>query len=168
MPDATLECPGAPWAITQLKMGGVAILPQPQASDTPTPNRALVLWPYTDLGCPSLRLGNGYLLVHARMTAPFKIGLPNPRGWLAYWWNDVLFVKRAPFDPQAVYYDSSSSSECYCNDRFLELETLGPVTMLAPGQSVSHLETWELYGGVPRPSDEEAVQGLVDTLHLEG
>lgn len=160
--------PCAPWAITQFKTGGVAILPQPQAPTGPTPNRVLVLWPYTDLACPSLRWGNRYLLVQARMTVPLKIGFPNPRGWLGYWWNDALFVKRAPYDPQAVYYDSGSSSECYCNDRFLELETLGPATMLAPGESASHLETWELYNGVPRPVDEEAVQGLAETLHLEG
>lgn len=80
----------------------------------------------------------------------------------------VLSHKRATFDPQAVYSDSGSSSECYCDDRFLELETLRPATMLAPGESVHHLETWELYNGVPRPSDEEAVQALVEALHLEG
>lgn len=158
----------APWAITQLKTGGVAILPQAEASPSPTPNRTLVLWPYTDLGCPQLHLGNRYILVDGKMTAPFKIGIPNPRGWLAYWWKDVLFVKRAAYDPGAAYFDYGSSSECYCDERFLELETLGPATTLEPGESVSHQETWEVYPGVPRPADEDAVQTLVQALRLEG
>jgi len=82
-----------------------------------------------------------------------KIGFPNPRGWLAYWLSGTLFVKRAGFDPQSDYYDFGSSSECYCKDAFLELETLGPKTTLNPGGSTQHLETWELYAGVEWPDN---------------
>jgi hypothetical protein len=28
------------------------------------------------------------------------------------------------------------------------MESLGPLTTLAPGQAVEHTETWELYSGV--------------------
>jgi hypothetical protein len=47
----------APWAITQLKPGGVAILPQqvgPADPDGVQPNRTLALWPYTDIGSAHL------------------------------------------------------------------------------------------------------------------
>lgn len=160
-----LEC--APWAITQLKTGGAAILPLSRERTEVLPNRALAFWPYSDLSSPAVAWGNSAILVRAAMEGPFKVGFPNPRGWLAYWLDGTLFVKRAAFDPGAKYYDYGSSSECYCNNRFLELETLAPVRRLEPGESVAHTETWELYADVDFPEDEDAAQGIVDTLGLE-
>jgi len=161
-----VEC--APWTITQFKPGGVAILPQSQERTDVLPNRLLALWPYTDLDSPQVCWGNRYILVRAEMASPFKIGFPNPRGWLAYWLDGTLLViKRAVFDAQAEYYDFGSSSECYCNDRFLELETLTPRDKLVPGESVTHTETWELYADVAFPKDEDATQVIVDRLGLE-
>jgi len=160
-----IEC--APWAITQLKPGGIAILPQSQAQTELLPNRALILWPYTDLANPKVIWGNRYILVHSDLDSPFKVGYPNPRGWLAYWLNGTLFVKRAAFDAQSEYYDFNSSSECYCNDKFLELETFAPISKLAPGESATHTETWELYADVDFPENEDAAQEMVDKLSLE-
>lgn len=160
-----VEC--APWAITQLKTGGVAILPQAREQTEFLPNRALALWPYSDISNPHVSWGNRYILVRAEMQSPFKIGFLNPRGWLAYWLDGTLFVKRAAFDAHAQYYDFGSSSQCYCNSRFLELETLAPVGRLAPGDSASHTETWELYAGVDCPADEDAAQKIVEKLGLE-
>jgi hypothetical protein len=160
-----VEC--APWAITQFKPGGVAILPQSQEQTEFLPNRRLVLWPYTDFTNPQTRWGNRYILVQAQMQSAFKIGYPNPRGWLAYWLNRTLFVKRAAFDRQARYYDYGSSSECYCNDRFIELETLAPVATIVPGASVAHTETWELYNDIPYPENEDTAQAIIEKLRLE-
>ncbi len=160
-----VEC--APWAITQFKTGGVAILPQSQEQSEFLPNRSLALWPYTDLTSPQVCWGNRYILVRAEMDSPFKLGFPNPHGWLAYWLGGTLFVKRAAFDAKADYYDFGSSSECYCNDQFLELETLAPIGRLIPGESTNHTETWELYADVDFPGDEKAVQEIVEQLGLE-
>lgn len=157
----------APWAITQLKTGGVAILPQSREQTEFLPNRTLAIWPYTDISSPRFSLGNRYILVRVGMEGSFKVGFPNPRGWLAYWLDGTLFVKRAPYHPQAHYFDFGSSSQVYCNEQFLELETLAPVTTLAPGDSATHVETWELYADVDFPADETAVQGIVETLGLE-
>lgn len=157
----------APWAITQLKVGGVAILPQSQAQTGVLPNRALAIWPYADLTSPYVHWGNRYILLEARMASPFKIGFPNPRGWLAYWWHGMLFVKRAAYEAGAYYYDFGSSSECYCNDRFLELETLAPARLLECGQSASHQERWEVYSDAPYPRDEVSAEELVQKFHLE-
>jgi hypothetical protein len=159
-----LEC--APWAITQFKTGGVAILPQAQLQNGFLPNRSLALWPYTDIASPHVTWGNRYILVRAEMEKPFKVGFPNPSGWLAYWRDGTLFVKRAAFDVQAEYYDFGSSSECYCNDRFLELETLAPKGRLEPGESAAHTETWELFANVDSPKDENAVQNSIENLGL--
>lgn len=144
----------APWAITQFRKGGVAILPQSCEETDVLPNRSLALWPYTNMSDPNVTWGQHHILVNADMQTPFKVGFPNPRGWLAYWLDNTLFVKRAKYEAQSAYYDFGSSSECYCNDEFLELETLAPIQTIAPKESVTHVETWELYGNVDRPRDD--------------
>lgn len=157
----------APWAITQFKTGGVAILPQSREQIDLLPNRSLAFWSYTDVASPHVTWGNEYILIRAEIQPPFKVGFPNPRGWLAYWLGGTLFVKRAAYDPQAAYYDFNSSSECYCNSHFLELETLAPISTLEPDASVTHVETWELYADIEQPTDEAAAQRIVDGLRLE-
>ncbi len=141
----------APWAITQLRPGGVAILPlaaPPTDAHGLLSNRKLVLWPYTRFDSPLLTWSESCLSVEAQMRdGAFKIGFPNPSGWIAYAVDDTLFVKQSAYRHEAGYPDQGCSSECYCCPRFLELETLGPFTLLAPGREVSHRETWSLGRG---------------------
>lgn len=139
----------APWALTQLPLGGTAILPLPSGPVDPAgvlANRHLALWSYTSLDDPRLCLKDPAILIRARAARPpVKVGYANPLGWLAYWRAGVLFVKRFAFQPGADYPDFDSNAESYCDDRFIELESLGPLTRLEPGQSTHHTETWELY-----------------------
>ncbi|MGB2965117.1 MAG: hypothetical protein WBB69_14145 [Anaerolineales bacterium] len=160
-----IQC--APWAITQLKKGGVAILPQSIEQTGFLPNRSIAVWPYTDINSPHIQWGNRYILIPTKMKSPFKIGFPNPHGWLAYWNEGTLFVKRSAYHPQAEYYDFGSSSECYSNGNFLELETLAPISTLDPDHSVTHIETWEIYGEVNFPENEDAAQAIIEELELE-
>ncbi len=160
----------APWAITQLRPGGIAILPQatgPADEYGLLPNRHIVLWPYTPINSPHITWGDCYVFVEATMeSGALKIGFPNPVGWMGYALGDTLFIKHAAYRPDATYFDRGSSSQCYCNPRFLELETLGSRTTLASGESVTHRETWAIYGRVTVRPDEAAVQELVDQLEL--
>ena len=48
----------------------------------------------------------------------------------------------------AAYPDFGSTFEIFTNADILELETLGPLTTLAPGQSVSHTERWSAHRDV--------------------
>ena len=157
----------APWAITQLKTGGTAILPQTRLDTGVLANRSLALWPYTDMKNPNVQWGSNYILLRANLDSPFKIGFPNPRGWIAYWQNRTLFVKRARYDAKAEYYDFGSSSQCYCNNQFIELETLAPISTIEPGETASHIEVWSLYQGIDRPENENEAQALVNQLGLE-
>jgi hypothetical protein len=77
-----------------------------------------------------------------------------------------LLAKHAAHRPDEVYLDRGSSSECYCNKRFLELETLGSLTTLTPGESATHRETWAVHAGVAVGPDEAAVGALVADLGL--
>jgi hypothetical protein len=148
----------APWAITQLRTGGLAIVPlaAPAADDFKVlPNRSIALWPYTDLSSPHVQIGKQLLRVAATMDrGDFKVGLPNPAGWLAYLVGRTLFIKYVPYHAGADYFDLGSSSECYCNARFIELESLGPRAMLPAGNFASHAENWELVGDVTLPAGE--------------
>lgn len=161
----------APWAITQLRPGGTAVLPQPTHPIDPDglqPNRPLALWPYTDVNSPHITWGNQLIRVHAPLASgALKLGFPNRRGWLAYHWQDTLFVKWAAYDPAARYLDFDSSSQCYCNDQFLELETLGPEAAIPPGGTAVHREVWRVWTGVALPEGETAVSELVAHLKLD-
>ncbi len=160
----------APWAITQLRAGGVAILPQndqPADPDGVQPNRSLVLWPYTDLRSEHLTWGNRCLFVRASFrSGAFKVGFPNARGWLAYHWQDTLFVKFASYQAGAEYFDLGGSSQCYCNPRFLELETLGPKAIIEPGETATHREIWRVLGGLELAPSEEDIQIIIDDMQL--
>jgi hypothetical protein len=157
----------APWAITQFRTGGVAILPQAKGETGLLPNRILSFWPYSDVASPEFVIGNEFILIHAAMQAPFKIGFPNPRGWLAYWIDETLFIKRSEFDPAGEYGDFGSSSECYSCKEFLELETLAPLCLLEPGSSASHTETWEIYSEVTKPENEKEAFEIINRYQLD-
>ena len=158
-----VEC--APWAITQLRPGGVAILPQRTTKADPDglqPNRSMAFWTYSDVAAPYLHLGNDHIRVRAEAPdSGFKIGFPNDHGWLAYVIGDQLFSKRAEYDPQKWYYDRQSSSQCYCNRHFLELETLGPRESIAPGDAINHREIWQLIRDPALLADDEQLFEIV-------
>lgn len=157
----------APWAITQFRTGGVAILPQARQDTGVLPNRSLAMWPYTDPSIHQLAWGTHHIMIETKMDAPFKVGFPNPRGWLAYLLDGTLFVKHARFEAGAAYYDFGSSSEFYCGPYFAELETLAPIRTIAPGAAVVHDETWELFGKIKQPRNEDEVAALVSSLGLD-
>jgi hypothetical protein len=79
----------APWAITQLRTGGVAILPQVLTQTKLLPNRALALWPYANISSSQVSWGNRFILVRSeKQTAPRYSNRrpwhnlrPHPRWW---------------------------------------------------------------------------------------
>jgi hypothetical protein len=160
----------AAWAITQLKMGGMVVLPQftgPADKHNLLSNRNIVLWPYTHLDDPRLQLFDDYILLYARSKLPpCKAGCFNPKGWIGYLIGNLFFVKRAAFTPNATYPDRGCNIESYVADTFIESETLGPLTHLEPGGSTIHVENWEFYTGVYTPQSVEGVRELVKTLNL--
>jgi hypothetical protein len=132
----------------QLRLGGIAILPMPVGNSDPAGllhNRQISLWPYTRINDPRLKLDDKYVLFKAdAILPPFKIGYFNPHGWSAYWVDGVLF--RKTFDARAglFYPDNNCNAEVYCGDLFIELESLAPLQILKPGDSIDHVENWEV------------------------
>lgn len=138
----------APWAITQLRSGGIAVLPQPPVvidGAEPTPNRKLVFWPYSSYKDPRLELDDDLVFIHGTpRLPPFKLGYSDQAGWAGYIAGQTLFVKRFSRPSDGSYPDMGCNVEVYVNDRHVELETLGPQVILEPGGSTQHVESWEL------------------------
>jgi hypothetical protein len=141
----------APWAITQFRLGGTAIVPMPVGNTDPAGllhNRQFSFWPYTRINDRRLKLNDDYVFFQAdALLPPFKLGYFNSQGWIAYWLDGVLFRKTFQVQAGFPHPDNNCNAELYCNDRFVELESLGPLTSLAPGASVRHMETWQLEHG---------------------
>jgi hypothetical protein len=140
----------APWAITMLTPGGEAWLPRwlgPLDAGGFQANGSLVLWPYTRLTDARLVVGDPVIrvLAIAGSEGRVKIGLQGRPGWAAYRRGDAVLVKRATWLDGEAYPDMDASVQCYSSGDFIEVETLGPLVTLAPGQSTIHRETWTLH-----------------------
>lgn len=138
----------APWTITQLPLGGVAILPQSDVSAGSMPTRNLALWPYATITDQRLELHDDLILVYGSADQKyFKAGSYNPFGWAAYMLDKALFIKRFPISDFRALPDMGSNVETFVWDSYLELETLGQLTSLNPGESVIFEEAWEVIAG---------------------
>ncbi|MGH2680198.1 MAG: hypothetical protein ACRDG8_06890 [Actinomycetota bacterium] len=135
----------APWAITQLRPGGEAVLPVPARGIGPQADRSLVLWPYTDLGDRRIRTGRREVRVDASTDGPpTKVGVAPSDGRIAYRLGGYAFEKRIELDPDGVYTDRGAAVQVYIGGGCCELETLGPLRELAPGGRAEHRERWSL------------------------
>jgi hypothetical protein len=138
----------APWALTQMQMGGMAILPQSVTNMGLLPNRNLVLWPYSQVKDARFELQDNLVLVHGQAADyAFKIGNYNPSGWIAYALGKAVLVKTFPVSPLRGQPDMGCNCEVYVHNTFVEIETLGPLTTLQPDESMTHSESWEVHRG---------------------
>jgi hypothetical protein len=81
---------------------------------------------------------------------------------MGYWIDGTFFVKKFAI-PDAVqnYPDWGCNVEIYCNDKFIELETLGPMVKLESGAEVQHAEVWELFDNLKLAWIPEEFQKLI-------
>ena len=147
----------APWALTVMAPGGVEIIPLPPKHPHPgppknarspkdyAPDLFLAIWPFTDFADPRWNFGSRYItLRHDATRGPTKLGVAHRMGWVGYLNGGTLFVKHIPFQEDRHYPDHGSNLETFSNQDMQEVESLGPIVHLAPGQKVEHVERWEL------------------------
>jgi hypothetical protein len=159
----------APWALSIMNGGGTAILPQEpykRHQDALLPARAIVLWHYTDLSDPRFQIGPRFLRLKtdAAMKEPQKVGASNRVGWTAYHRQGQLFIKRTAWQEGQTYPDYGSSIEIYTQSAFIEVESLGPLVTLKPGESASHTERWFLFKDVPLPKTDAELEKVLAPL----
>jgi hypothetical protein len=138
----------ATWALSVMSPGGIQIIPQPPLGEHPRdllPNRTMVLWPYTDLSDERWRIGRDFITLQQKASClPTKLGLAHKEKWVAYALEDSVFIKAFDYVPSGVYPDGGCNFETFTNGDMLEIESLGTLKTIQPGEEVSHTETWTL------------------------
>jgi hypothetical protein len=143
----------AAWPVSVMAQGGLAIAAFPKRcshEESFLPTNPLVMWAYTDFSDNRWMFTHRYVMLrqNTAVSRPQKAGLFNECTFAAYLLGTELFVKQCRATREATYPDFGSSFEMFTNNDFLELETLGPLVRLAPGESTTHTEHWSLHRGV--------------------
>jgi len=88
-------------------------------------------------------------------------GIFNPSGWGAYFRDGHLFVKKVHVEAGAKYPDYGCNFEIYTDPYSLELETLGPLCDLEPGETAEHIEHWRLFKGIEEGDSENWIDAEI-------
>lgn len=137
----------APWAITMFRLGGLVTLPIRAESAAKTgllPDRPLVFWPYTKIHDKRLNLSDNNVQIDAQPGDPIKIGMFNTCGWISYQIDGILFRKSFDIRSGEEHADFGCNAESFSGPDFVELESLGPLSLVPAGGKVQWQETWEL------------------------
>lgn len=151
----------ATWVLTMMAPGGAGITTLPPRGTHPevlAPTNPLVVFAFTNMADPRWTWLEKYIVLRQdpQNADPEKIGLFNPATRGAYLLNGELFVKKFAASPEEEYPDMGASYETFTNERFLEIETLGPLRTLQPGESIDHVEEWSLHRPVAVDSWDDA------------
>ncbi len=143
----------APWALSMMAPGGVAVTTLPPRGAHPEilpPTNPLIVFAFTNMSDPRWSWLEKYIVLRqdANNSDPEKIGLFNPETRGAYLLHGDLFVKKYQAQAGQEYPDMGASYETFTNERFLELETLGPMRTLQTDEFIDHLEVWSLHKGI--------------------
>ncbi len=149
----------APWCLSVMDVGARAIAPQEPFGPHPDyllPARPLVLWSFTNMADRRWTWGEQYLQLQqeCEQAPPQKVGFFNSLGWVACAVHDSLFLVDIEVQ-EGAHADMGSNMELFTNEDMLEVETLGPLAPIAPGDCAEHVEHWGLFDVKPGSSDAE-------------
>lgn len=136
----------APWAITQLPLGGTAVVPIPRTAAVTDlqSDASLILWPYTRLDDPRISWRERTALMRAEPGSPTKLGSGPSPGGVGYLRDGYLFVKHFQGIDGTLYPDRGAVAQVYVGEHFCEVESVGSLTTLEPGSTARHREVWEV------------------------
>ena len=152
----------APWCLTVMDAGGRAIIPHEpyvphgqNPGESFEPARPLVLWQFTHMNDPRFIWGERYIQIKEDVSQPSKqkIGIANKQGWAAYVLHGQLFLKQHNYEAGAVYPDGGCNSEFFTMPGFLEIESLGKLAAVEPGDCAKLGERWSIHN--INPSEDE-------------
>lgn len=164
----------APWALSVMAPGGMEIIPLPPKRPHPgspknarsaadfAPSLLVAAWPFTDFQDPRWRFGSHFIaLKQDASRGATKLGLAHTQGAVGYLNGGTLFVKRFAYETGKLYPDFGVNFETFTNEDMLEMESLGPLVELGPGQTAEHAERWELFGGIGEAATEAEIKAKV-------
>ena len=137
----------AVWGLTVSERTGTVIIPMNTNDTGLLANRIVSVWPYTDMSDSRIYWGSKYVTVKQDTNAknPLKLGFDLNCGSVYYVLNDEIFCKRYDTKhPTAAYPDGGCSFETYTNKEFIEIESLGELKTVKPGETSELIESWSL------------------------
>jgi hypothetical protein len=109
------------------------------------PGTVVALWGQTSLADPRLTFYSDR--IHAKylpISDYFKLGVYCPNGVATLESKGQKLTMGFAAPDIRTLPDQGCNFELYMHKMFLEMESLGPVTAIAPGECASHWETWKL------------------------
>jgi hypothetical protein len=140
------------WVITQLK--------EPAGLFAPVPKKSIFPEGFTLLGQgppPSLQFTNGLIALTRNPKAAHKIGLD--AGSLLWVGEKHSLRIDSPRERKGQYPDKGSSAEIYTSADplpYIELETLGPLHLMKPGDKIERVNTYTLSRRTKPTAEAEA------------
>lgn len=157
------------WSRTFAKGGGISLTPVNENSRYPrgyliySPNNVMDYLPADE---PNVAVRQGILEITGPPVRP-KFVIDCPDGWLAYISRDnQLFIKKFMVFPDRQYGEmaANNASIWYYKEQMCEIEPIGPMEILEPGEEASFTEVWWLLDydyPVDRIADLEAVKNIL-------
>jgi hypothetical protein len=133
--------------------------------------RALLFWPATDPDESGLHLGAKALALDYRVRPRhgwLKMGANTDAGWVAYVWDNHALKSSVAFVPNAEYPEDggtitlfNSTPEVFGGKpRFGEIENVGPLSELMPGNTLWMEQELEIIAGLKGDDPEEWIEIL--------
>ena len=135
------------WALTVMKCGATLEVPLSTKDTGYLANRNLVIWHYNDIKDPRFDLQNDKIILKSNpiCKGPFKVGSYLNPIRTEYTLGNTTFIKEVEVDAEPNEYpDYCSNMETYTNQYIHEVETLSPLRMVKAGESLVHVEKWEV------------------------
>ncbi len=166
----------AAWALSVMAPGGRLIVPQePYVPHGAEPGgtfeaaRPLVLWPFTRMNDPRFTWGAEFIQMRQcdEYTSKLKFGALNKQCWAAYALNGEVFIKHHDYFEDGVYPDYGCNAEYFTMPGFLEIESLSPLTLIPPRETLEHFESWQI-APINLPENEPEIARLLSPyIHTE-
>jgi hypothetical protein len=106
------------------------------------PTNPLIMWAFTDLRDERYTFLEKYFVLkqYPDNSSLRSVGHFNEKTWGAYLLGSDLFIKKVNGVAGKAYPDMGCSYETFTRHDMLEIETLGPLTKVAPGAVLEHVE----------------------------
>lgn len=128
----------APWEVTRVPTGGLALVPKRTDSDLPRPNKVYPLPLTKDVS------GTIWYPYDSDTTSPQKFFMDGGDGWMAYVKDGILFIKTFPVIGKNDSAPGESNVELYVNKEktYVELENQGSYQNLEKNESLDYEVKW--------------------------
>ena len=160
------------WSRTFAPGGGIVVIPLSETSRFPQhyirygPGPVMNFQPSD----PAIRQRDGFLEVLGTPEQA-KLGMDSTEGWFAYLMHhDQAFVKRYRTWPERVYGEMAALtiSIWYYKNEMCELEPIGPLQPLDPGEAAAFTEDWYLLEwAYPAAGEDVDLQALAAKVAAE-